>query len=121
MKYKLAFLFTQAPYGNSRSREGLEALLAASAFCDEQDIAVYFLGDGIFNLLPNQQAEAILQKDIGTAFKLLELYELPNLFVCQQDLAYYQLETQALSINCQKIDRTLLFQQLHNSNKLLTF
>ena len=32
---KLAFLFRTAPHGNAISREGLDALLAATAFCDE--------------------------------------------------------------------------------------
>jgi len=39
MKYKLAILFTQPPFGTSTSREGLDALLAASAFCDEEELA----------------------------------------------------------------------------------
>ena len=33
---KLAFLFRTAPHGNAISREGLDALLAATAFCDEE-------------------------------------------------------------------------------------
>ena len=51
MKYQLAFLFTQPPFGTATSREGLDALLAASAFCDEDDILILFLDDGVFNLL----------------------------------------------------------------------
>ena len=51
MKYQLAFLFTQPPFGTATSREGLDALLAASAFCDEDDILIIFLDDGVFNLL----------------------------------------------------------------------
>ncbi|WP_370510273.1 DsrE family protein, partial [Histophilus somni] len=36
---KLAFIFRQAPHGSSISREGLDALLAATAFCNEDEIA----------------------------------------------------------------------------------
>ena len=82
MKYKLAVLFTQAPFGTAVSREGLDALLAASAFCNEDEIAILFLHDGVFNLVANQQPEVILQKDHIAAFKLLELYELSECFVC---------------------------------------
>ena len=46
---KLAFLFRTAPHGNAISREGLDALLAATAFCDEEDIGVFFIDDGVLN------------------------------------------------------------------------
>ena len=39
---KLAFIFRHAPYGTANTREGLDALLAATAFCAEEDIAVFF-------------------------------------------------------------------------------
>lgn len=86
-KYKLAFLFTQPPFGSAVSREGLDALLAASAFCDEQEIAICFINDGVFNLIANQQPEKLLQKDHISTFKLLELYDLTECFICQENVS----------------------------------
>lgn len=86
-KYKLAFLFTQPPFGSAVSREGLDALLAASAFCDEQEIAICFINDGVFNLIANQQPEKLLQKDHISTFKLLELYDLTECFICQESVS----------------------------------
>ena len=40
---KLAFLFRTAPHGSAVSREGLDAVLAATAFCCEHDIGVFLL------------------------------------------------------------------------------
>ncbi|MEZ2697341.1 DsrE family protein, partial [Hafnia alvei] len=40
---RLAFIFTQPPHTSSAGREGLDALLAASAF--SEDIQVFFIGD----------------------------------------------------------------------------
>ena len=54
---KLAFIFRTAPHGRSISREGLDALLAATAFCDETDIGAFFVEDGILNLLSNQEPD----------------------------------------------------------------
>lgn len=71
MKYKLAILFTQPPFGSATSREGLDALLAASTFCQEEEILILFLNDGVFNLLKNQQPAEILQKDHIATFKLI--------------------------------------------------
>lgn len=86
-KYKLAFLFTQPPFGSAVSREGLDALLAASAFCDEQEIAICFINDGVFNLIANQKPEKLLQKDHISTFKLLELYDLTECFICQESVS----------------------------------
>lgn len=86
-KYKLAFLFTQPPFGSAVSREGLDALLAASAFCDEQEIAICFINDGVFNLIADQQPEKLLQKDHISTFKLLELYDLSECFICQESVS----------------------------------
>lgn len=117
----LAYVFCSPPHGNSASREGLDALLAATAFCAGQDIAVYFLDDGVLNLLRGQQPEIILQKDFISAFKLLDLYDIENRFVCRESLQQYGLDAQDLIIGCQKIDRTLLMQQLKQVKKVLTF
>ncbi len=118
---KLAFVFKTAPHGNAISREGLDAVLAASAFCDEDQIGVFFLDDGVFNLLADQQPELILQKDFISAFKLLDLYDIEQRFVCQQSLQQYGLDQAELVINCQKMDRTLLIETLKSAEKILTF
>lgn len=121
-KYKLAFLFTQPPFGSSVSREGLDALLAASAFCDEQDIAICFLNDGVFNLVASQQPEILLQKDHISTFKLLSLYDLNECFVCQDSVKVRQLEqTQWMLANIQFKTQVEIFTILQQAEKVLTF
>ncbi|QLB18122.1 sulfurtransferase complex subunit TusC [Mannheimia granulomatis] len=121
-KYKLAFLFTQPPFGSAVSREGLDALLAASAFCDEQDIAICFLNDGIFNLLAGQQPEILLQKDHISTFKLLSLYDLNECFVCQDSVRVRQLEqAQWMLANIQFKTQVEIFTILQQAEKVLTF
>lgn len=121
-KYKLAFLFTQPPFGSSVSREGLDALLAASAFCDEQEIAICFVSDGVFNLIANQQPEKLLQKDHISTFKLLELYDLNECFICQQSV-----ETRGLTNadwllpNLQFKSSTEIVALLNQAEKVMTF
>lgn len=122
MKYKLAILFTQPPFGSSISREGLDALLAASAFCDEDEIAICFLFDGVFNLLKKQQPEQILQKDHIATFKLLELYELSECFICQQSVAERGLDSAEWILqDIQLVAREQIFDCLGNAEKVLTF
>ena len=116
MKYKLAILFTQPPFGTSISREGLDALLAASAFCEEEELAICFLNDGVFNLVAGQQPEQILQKDHIATFKLIELYDLTE---C---IAERRLDNAEWVLNdVKKVSRNALFDVLHQADKVLTF
>ena len=118
---KLAFLFRTAPHGNAISREGLDALLAATAFCDEEEISVFFVDDGVLNLLDGQNPELLLQKDFIRTFKLLDLYDIEQRFVCADSLDQYNLNTEQLIISAEKIDRTSLINKLSQAEKVFTF
>ena len=118
---KLAFLFRTAPHGNAISREGLDALLAATAFCDEEEIGVFFIDDGVLNLLNGQNPELLLQKDFIRTFKLLDLYDIEQRFICADSLDQYNLQTEQLIISAEKIDRTSLINKLSQAEKVCTF
>lgn len=118
---RLAFLFRTAPHGNAISREGLDALLAATAFCDEEEIGVFFIDDGVLNLLDGQNPELLLQKDFIRTFKLLDLYDIEQRFVCADSLDQYNLQTEQLIISAEKIDRTSLINKLSQAEKVFTF
>ena len=118
---KLAFLFRTAPHGNAISREGLDALLAATAFCDEEEIGIFFIDDGVLNLLDGQNPELLLQKDFIRTFKLLDLYDIEQRFVCADSLDQYNLQTEQLIISAEKIDRTSLINKLRQAEKVFTF
>ena len=121
-KYKLAIVFTQPPFGSSTSREGLDALLAASAFCDEDEIAIVFIYDGMFNLIAHQKPTQILQKDHIATFKLLELYELSECFICQDSLEERQLQQAEWILDeLHFVARQQIFALLHRAEKILTF
>ena len=118
---KLAFLFRTAPHGNAISREGLDALLAATAFCDEEEIGVFFIDDGVLNLLDGQNPELLLQKDFIRTFKLLDLYDIEQRFVCADSLDQYNLQTEQHIISAEKIDRTSMINKLNQAEKVFTF
>lgn len=118
---KFAIVFQSAPFGNASSREGLDLLLAATAFCAEDEIAVFFINEGVLNLLPDQQPELILQKDFISAFKLLELYEIEQCYISQQALQQFDLKAENLIIPVQALDNLSLFQKIKESEKLFVF
>ena len=118
---KLVFLFRTAPHGNAISREGLDALLAATSFCNEEEIGIFFIDDGVLNLLDGQNPELLLQKDFIRTFKLLDLYDIEQRFVCANSLDQYNLQAEQLIISAEKIDRTSLINKLSQAEKVFTF
>ena len=118
---KIAFLFRTSPHGSSISREGLDAILAATAFCEPDDIGVFFIGDGVLNLINHQQPELIQHKDFIRTFKLLDLYDVEQRFICKESLQKFNLEDKQLILSCEKIDRSLLIEKLNQTEKLFTF
>lgn len=121
-RYKLAILFTQPPFGSATSREGLDALLAASAFCEEDEIAIGFLFDGVFNLVKNQQPAQILQKDHIATFKLIELYDLSECFVSRPCLEARQISDEDLILTeIHAVPTDTIFTLLQSAEKVMTF
>lgn len=121
-KYDLAILFTQPPFGSTTSREGLDALLAASAFCDEDRLAICFVNDGVYNLCKGADPVQILQKDHLATFKLIELYDLTECFVCQDSVEKRQLhDAEWLFDGLKFVPNTEIFAVLNQAEKVLTF
>ena len=63
-----------SPYGSSLARASLDVALAAAAF--EQPVKLLFMGDGVLQLLPEQDSRAIGQKNIGRLLSSLPLYDI---------------------------------------------
>ncbi|MBP1132954.1 tRNA 2-thiouridine synthesizing protein C [Serratia sp. PL17] len=81
---RIAFVFTQSPHGSAGGREGLDALLATSALSEE--VGVFFIGDGVLQLLPGQQPEKILARNYIATFGVLPLYDVEQCYLCQASL-----------------------------------
>ncbi|QJT82955.1 sulfurtransferase complex subunit TusC [Kosakonia sp. MUSA4] len=117
---RIAFVFTSAPHGSSSGREGLDALLATSAFTDE--IGVFFIGDGVFQLLAGQQPDAILTRDYISTFKVLPLYDIEQCWLCAASLRERGLgEETAFVLPAQQLEPEALREQLDEYTVVLTF
>ncbi len=116
----IAFVFKNAPHGSASGREGLDALLATSALTD--DIGVFFLGDGVFHLLTNQQPQKIHAKDYISTLKLLELYDIEAVYACRQSMESRGLvNIKELSIQVQQHSASSIRQLLERFDKIITF
>lgn len=81
---KIAFVFMKIPHGTSSGREGLDALLATSALTEK--IGVFFISDGVCQLLAKQNPSKLLARDYISTYKLLPLYDINACYICQEDL-----------------------------------
>lgn len=119
MKKKLAFVFKSLPHSDASGREGLDALLAASAYTE--DLAVFFLADGVNQLRSSQSPTQILCRDYIATFKLLELYDIEQVYVCEQSLAQWGLSNENLLIDMQVVNSEKLTELLSQCQTILTF
>ncbi len=81
---RVAFVFTRGPHGTSAGREGLDALLATSALSEQ--VGVFFVGDGVLQLLPHQTPEKILARNYIATFGVLPLYDVEQCYLCEASL-----------------------------------
>ncbi|UUM30858.1 sulfurtransferase complex subunit TusC [Vibrio japonicus] len=116
---QLTYLFRSAPHSTSSGREGIDALLAASAYCE--NITVIFIGDGVYQLLHGQQPESILSKDYAPMLKLFDLYDIEQVYVCKESLASRGLAQADLIIEVESLDMAGVKSKLQHSGKLLSF
>ncbi|MGH1487422.1 MAG: sulfurtransferase complex subunit TusC [Cellvibrionaceae bacterium] len=117
---KIGITLRQAPYGNSLTHEALDIILAASVY--EQEISVFFIGDGVFQLIKAQESHRIEQKSIEKKLAAFEMYDINNIFVCNNSLKERRLNIEDLSIStAQIVEHETLTGLLHSQNTLLSF
>ncbi len=84
---KKSFLYInrKAPYGTIYALESLEVVLIGAAF--EQDVALAFLDDGVFQLVEGQDASSLGMKNFSKTYRALGDFEVRKLFVERESLA----------------------------------
>lgn len=115
----IAFVFRTHPHSSSQGREGLDALLATSAYSEE--LSVFFIGEGVTQLVANQQTDNILSRDYAAAFKLMELYDIENVFVCSRSLEEQGIKDMPLLFPVNRLSPAEISDKLHHCAKLLSF
>lgn len=78
------FMNRKAPHGTIYALEVLEMVLISAAF--DQDVHLAFLDDGVFQIVKNQQPEAIEMKNFSKTYKALEMYDIEKLFVERESM-----------------------------------
>jgi tRNA 2-thiouridine synthesizing protein C len=84
-KKKFLYVNRKAPYGTIYALESLEVVLIGAAF--EQDVALAFLDDGVFQIAEGQNATGIGMKNFSKTYRALGDYEVRKLYVERESLS----------------------------------
>ncbi len=112
-------LVRRAPYGKNLGRDALEVALAYATF--EQPIALLFIGEGVWQLLPHQHSESIHQKPLDKLLNVLPLYDINQVYVCSDSLQCRGIDADGLTISAEVLDVQALQTKLANAQHILSF
>jgi len=81
---KFLYVNRKAPYGTIYALESLEVVLIGAAF--EQDVALAFLDDGVYQLAKGQATDEVGMKNFSPTYKALGDYDVNKIYVEQESL-----------------------------------
>ena len=81
---KFLYVNRKAPYGTIYALESLEVVLIGAAF--EQDVALAFIDDGVFQLTKGQDTKGIGVKNFSPTYKALGDYDVNKIYVEKESL-----------------------------------
>ncbi|GHA07224.1 sulfurtransferase complex subunit TusC [Oceanisphaera arctica] len=116
---KVAFIFRTPPHGSASGREGLDAVLATSAL--SEDIGVFFIDDGVYQLLSEQDPVPVLGRHYAPTFGLLELYDVDNVYISAEALAERGVSAERLVIEAAVLSQPELQRRLADYKVRLSF
>lgn len=119
MTNKILIIQRTAPYGSSLAREGLDYVLTSAAY--DQEISLLFLGDGVFQLLKNQQSQDIHLKPQGSALEILPLYDINKIYVVTEDLQERNLSETDLTLSVNTLSRSDVSKFIKQQEKVVSF
>ena len=93
----ILLIFRHAPYGNAIAREGLEAALAFGAMGVKA--SVLYMNDGVWQLLPKQESQAIAAKNHAAMSSALPLYDIDKIWIDGDSLHQRSIDSKDIQ-NC---------------------
>lgn len=119
MHKKILLISRHAPYGNSIAREALDAALSAAVY--DQDLTLLFMDDGVFQLLKNQQAHTISQKNFSSMLSALPFYDIDKIYVHRESLTQRDIATESLMIEAILVNSLEISALLNQQEHILSF
>jgi tRNA 2-thiouridine synthesizing protein C len=116
---RLLVLIRHSPYGSSLARASLDVALAAAAF--DQPVSLLFTGDGVLQLLPGQDSEALGVRNPGRLLASLPLYDIEQVYVDAEAAARYRLDLGDAPVTALALERQQIMELIESHELLLGF
>jgi tRNA 2-thiouridine synthesizing protein C len=116
---RLLLIIRHSPYGSSLARASIDVALAAAAF--DQAVSLLFVGDGVLQLLPDQDTEEQGVRNLGKLLASLPLYDIEQVYVDAEAADLYHLDLTIAPVSAQALDRQAMSQLLLNHDHLMGF
>lgn len=100
---KILFILRSLPHNGSQLQEKMDVILTAAAF--DQQVALLFLDDGVFQLKKGQQPEKHGLKDTLSIFNALEIYDVNAIYTEIESLQERGLKSCALNLPVKELNR----------------
>ena len=102
------FINRRSPYGSTYATEALDMAFALSAF--EHKVSLLFQDDGVFQLMRDQQTQAIGMKNFSPNFKAWEDYEIQQVYVAESALSERAIDQDDLIIEVELLSAEKIAQ-----------
>ncbi|MCB1679949.1 MAG: sulfurtransferase complex subunit TusC [Halioglobus sp.] len=109
----------RAPYGASLARTAIETALAVAAF--EQPVDILFMGDGVLQLLGQQDSQASGSRNMGRLLASLPLYDIEAVYVDGQAAAAYGVDLANSPVAATALTPAQVRELMDRCDKLLGF
>ena len=119
MAKKFMLVNRRAPYGSIYALESLEVVLIAAAF--EQQVALAFIDDGVYQMKKGQQTKGIETKNFSPTFRALGDYDVEKLYVERESMQARGLSTDDLLGEVIVVGRDELAGLIAQQDVLLNF
>ncbi len=116
---RFLYVNTKAPYGTIYALESLEVVLIGAAF--DQDVSLAFVGDGVYQLVKDQDTKGLEMKNFSPTFRALEDYDVTKLYVEQEALAARGLTEADLVVPVEAVSAERMAEIMDSQDVILTF
>ena len=114
---KIAVVVTKLPLQGIEARESLDLIFALAAV--DHQVSVIFSGDAVYQLTKADDSIALMVKDVRRSFKLFELYDIDQLYVCADSLKQRHIKASELVLDLKLLEAAELSQLLFTHQHLI--
>ena len=114
-----AIVNTSSTFDKFAGKEALDAALILASY--EMEVALFFIGDGVYQTQLNQNAELINSKDYLATFNALGFYDIDNIYISESCLLERGLSKETIFSQAKLLDKDQLSALFKHYDRVLTF